>query len=416
MSTPLRVGSLFSGVGGFDLGFERAGMTVAWQCEIDLRARAVLTRHWPEVPCYEDVKDVNATAPAVDVLCGGFPCQDLSVAGKRAGLAGERSGLFHAFARVIEQVRPGVVVIENVPGLLSSNGGRDMATVVGTLGELGYGWAYRVLDAQYFGLAQRRQRVFIVGCAGGDTGRAAAILFEPESVRRDSPPSRTAGQGVAGTVGGSSQSGGFRTTDLDNNGAYVIQERAVSENLNAGPQGKGWQEEIAFTLEARQQAQIVASPLTGEGAAEGAWRGDGSDNIVFEPRYVRNGRGAPDKPSPTLHAGEPMMLTVGTLRGSHNPGATDATDAIVATDTLAGTVGARDFKGAGSYRDGGIQNCAMVAGRVRRLMPVEYARLQGFPDDWNDWLPDSARYKQMGNAVAVPVAEWIGRRIVAALQ
>ena len=324
----MKVGSLFTGVGGFDLGFERAGMTVAWQCEIDALCREVLARHWPGVPCYEDVKDVNATVPAVDVLCGGFPCQDLSVAGKRAGLAGERSGLFYEFARVIEQVRPGVVVIENVPGLLSASGGRDMATVVGTLGELGYGWAYRVLDAQYFGLAQRRQRVFIVGCAGGDTGRAASILFEPESVRRDSPPSRTAGQGVAGTLSASNGLGSgsgrgeaenlIPTTDLDNNGAY-----------------------------------IVSSPLTGEGAAEGAWRGDGSDNLIIAPTLDTN---------PERHIG----------RG-------------YTTDHLVLTVGSQ--------------------------MPVEYARLQGFPADWNDWLPDSPRYKQFGNAVAVPVAYWLASRI-----
>ena len=120
----LTVGSLFSGIGGFDLGFERAGMTVQWQAEIDKHARRVLARWWPAAHCYDDVKEIGGSAPRVDVLCGGFPCQDLSVAGRRAGLAGERSGLFHEFMRVVDEVAPRWVVIENVPGLLSSNDGR----------------------------------------------------------------------------------------------------------------------------------------------------------------------------------------------------------------------------------------------------------------------------------------------------
>lgn len=155
----MKVGSLFSGVGGFDLAFERAGFEIAWQCEIDRHASAVLKRHWPDVRLIGDVHDIGPGDGPIDVLVGGFPCQDLSVAGRRAGLAGERSGLFFEFARCIETLAPEWVVIENVPGLLSSNGGRDMATVVGTLGKLGYGWAYRVLDAQYDHLAQRRERV-----------------------------------------------------------------------------------------------------------------------------------------------------------------------------------------------------------------------------------------------------------------
>lgn len=189
----MKVGTLFSGIGGFDLGFECAGMSVAWQCEIDKHALTVLDRHYPDVPRYGDVTTLQGDAVApVDVLVGGFPCQDLSVAGRRAGLAGKRSGLFYEFARIIDEATPKWVVIENVPGLLSSNGGRDMGAVLGTLAELGYGFSYRVLDAQYFGVAQRRRRVFIVGYLG-DWRRAAQVLLEPEGVRRDSPPSREAG-------------------------------------------------------------------------------------------------------------------------------------------------------------------------------------------------------------------------------
>ena len=137
----------------------------------------------------------------------------LSVAGRRAGLAGERSALFFEFARLLGALGPRWCLIENVPGLLSSNGGRDFGVVLDTLGKLGYWWTYRVLDSQYFGVAQRRRRVYVVGHLGGPC--PAEILFEPESLRRDTPPRRETGSEVAGTIGGRVKN------DLDGHGAYV---------------------------------------------------------------------------------------------------------------------------------------------------------------------------------------------------
>lgn len=172
----LTFGSLFTGVGGFDLGFERAGMRCLWQAEIDKYCREVLNRHF-EVPIVEDVRNVTRkTVSAVDVVCGGSPCQDVSIAGRRTGIHGERSGLFFEFIRVLEELKPGWFVFENVPGLLSSNGGRDFRTVLLSLAECGYGVCYRVLDSQYFGVPQRRRRVYVVGHRGD--GRAAHVLFE----------------------------------------------------------------------------------------------------------------------------------------------------------------------------------------------------------------------------------------------
>jgi DNA-cytosine methyltransferase len=200
MSAPTYL-SLFAGVGGFDLGLDAAGWCCAAQVEIDPQARSVLRHRWPHVPKYEDVRHVGrSNLPRVDLICGGFPCQDLSVAGRRAGLAGERSGLFYEFARIIDELAPAWVLLENVPGLLSSNGGRDMAAVVGTLGELGYGWAYRVLDLQHFRIPQRRRRVFIVARAGGVC--PPEILLEPESVRGDPAARGEAGEGAAGGAQG----------------------------------------------------------------------------------------------------------------------------------------------------------------------------------------------------------------------
>ena len=188
----MKIGSLFAGIGGFDLGFERAGFEVAWCAEWDRAAQAVLRTRFPRATVYGDIReiDLDALAP-VDVICGGFPCQDLSVAGKRAGLAGARSGLFHDAMRIVRRVNPSVLILENVPGLLSSNHGLDFATV---LREVGEGWdcaevGWRVLDSQFFGVAQRRRRVFVV--AGSRIGCAESILALAESCGGD-PPSRGA--------------------------------------------------------------------------------------------------------------------------------------------------------------------------------------------------------------------------------
>lgn len=192
----LTFGSVFTGIAGIDLGLERAGMTCAWQVEIDKHCQFVLSRHFPHTPRHGDITTLKGgDLGSVDALVGGFPCQDVSLAGRRAGLAGKRSGLFFEFARLIDELAPRWVVIENVPGLLSSNGGRDMGAVLGTLAELGYGYAYRVLDAQYFGVPQRRRRVVIVGNSR-DWTAPAAVLFESESVRGDSPPRRETGAGI----------------------------------------------------------------------------------------------------------------------------------------------------------------------------------------------------------------------------
>jgi DNA (cytosine-5)-methyltransferase 1 len=183
----LRAVSLFAGIGGFDLALSRAGVEVVAMVEIDKACQSVLKRHFPNAQGFTDVTKVKGRhlGTGIDLIVGGFPCQDVSVAGKRAGLAGKRTGLFFEAVRIIEEVKPQYVILENVPGLLSSNGGRDMGTVLGTLAQLGYGLAYRVLDAQYFGVPQRRRRVFIVGSLG-DWNGPREILFEPESLRGDS--------------------------------------------------------------------------------------------------------------------------------------------------------------------------------------------------------------------------------------
>lgn len=179
----MKAGSLFSGTGAFDLGLEQAGIDVAWQCEIDPSCQLVLRHHFPEKPLHEDVRFVDpALTGHVDVLFGGFPCQDLTLAGNRRGLDGERSSLFYSMADAIDRYRPRWFLIENVPGLLSASSGEALSAVVGTLAELGYGVTWRVLDSHAFGVPQRRRRVFIVGHRES-LARAVRALLVPGSNR-----------------------------------------------------------------------------------------------------------------------------------------------------------------------------------------------------------------------------------------
>jgi DNA (cytosine-5)-methyltransferase 1 len=184
----LRVASFFAGIGGFDLGFERAGLEVVWQCEINEFCRDILHQHWPRVPCVKDIKEVaneketGASIPDADVWAGGFPCQDVSLArgsNARKGLRGKQSSLFFDFLKLVTARMPATVVIENVAGLLSSHGGRDFQIVIRSLAQLGYGVGWRVFNSRYFGVPQSRQRVYIVACYR-DPERAGQILFESE--------------------------------------------------------------------------------------------------------------------------------------------------------------------------------------------------------------------------------------------
>ena len=200
------------------MGLERAGWVCRWQVEKNPYRRAVLARHWPDVARRGDIETDTVGLERVDLICGGFPCQDLSVAGGRAGLAGERSSLFFEFARILLALKPKWCLIENVPGLLHSQHGRDFATVLDKLAGIGYGVAWRVLDSQHFGVPQRRRRVYIIGCFGEPC--PPEILFEPESCGGGTSAGRAAGEEVAGTLGGGAGGRGWGY-DLDVNGAFI---------------------------------------------------------------------------------------------------------------------------------------------------------------------------------------------------
>lgn len=215
MNSPLTLVSLFDGIGGFCLAFERAGATTVATVEIDKAAAAVSARHFPHAHQFDDVTKVTGNdlravgfVPDRGVITAGWPCQDLSVAGRREGLAGARSGLWWEVVRLLDETHARWFVGENVPGLLSSNNGQDMGAVVGALGDLGYGVAYRILDAQHFGVPQRRRRVFFVGHLGEPWSASAEVLFELEGGGGDSAAGSEAGAGFAtGSERGIGESG-----------------------------------------------------------------------------------------------------------------------------------------------------------------------------------------------------------------
>jgi DNA (cytosine-5)-methyltransferase 1 len=416
----VRVLSLFSGAGGMDLGLEAAGHQVVGLCEIDPTCRKVLRRHWPDTPIWEDVTDVRACSCAspmgegdalesastiidgelgihggvttgsdvrcpncggvrrgrVDLVAGGSPCQDLSVAGRRAGLDGARSGLFWHQCRIADEAAARWVVWENVTGALSSNDGADFAAVLwGLTGALpdvpDGGWrtggvvvgpkrtaVWRLLDARYFGVAQRRRRVFVVAGPGDLCG--PEILFESESCGGDHRPSAAAGQEVAGTLGFGSGGRGYRN-DLDGSGAFVpfvkvVRSGARDDDGNLPPDV--WRHvETAPTLAGHDLGSDTRATVLA--AFDSTWSG----------RYPMND----DDLSPTLKVGSSLGI---------------ASPPAVATNLA-----------------------------VRRLTPVECERLMGWNDDHTRWaddgteIADSHRYRMCGNGVVSPVARWIGTRL-----
>ena len=417
----VKVLSLFSGAGGLDLGLEQAGMTVVAQCElgyttdpdtgrhVNVFTREILARRWPGLPLHDDVTTLDGEQfrGRVDLVAGGSPCQDLSVAGRRQGLDGARSGLFWHQCRVADQAAAPWVVWENVGGALSSNDGADFAAVLWGLtgtcpGVPDGGWrtsgvvvgpkrtaVWRLLDARWFGVAQRRRRVFVV--AGPRDRCGPEVLLEPEGLRGNPHPSGEAGSPVAALT-----SSGVGTCGPDDNQAqagHLIQ--ALTTRCGA-------------VFDDQQVGQLIAFDPTQVTSPENR-----SNPQPGDPCHTLPAHGAP----PAIAFGWANAATQGdNVSIDESPPLRTTTQPAVAYQCHGSNVGPL-----GTLRaSGGVPFLNDGDAAVRSLTPRECERLMGWPDDHTRWtdtgdeIADSHRYRACGNGVVTPVAAWIGDRIMEA--
>lgn len=438
----MRHASFFSGVGGLDLGFERAGIETVSVSEIDPYANSVLAERFPGAPNLGSITEINADdIPEADIWSGGFPCQDLSVAGKRAGFAGKRSSLAFTFLDLVEQRRPRWLVLENVPGLFSSNQGRDFLRLLSEMDELGYSVAWRTLDARYFGVAQRRRRVFIVACL--EPNRAEQVLFECEGGCGHLAPSKQKRQGIASNTPDSTGIAGAITRRFSKGVNSTIDEplivssspysnrvRAVdgvARRMDDQPivEGEGstpaYQEEYADTLAARDWKGGVSNQDIGRKGwlaivRSSQFAGYTEDNEVGGT--LRAGGGDLGGGSEHLMiANQETILSFPSRFGS-NANVTENQAQSMAHSAGAPAVfrkssRAQTNEDSETWVEGDVANTlnSFDVGDVRTTHAIV-----GGTQDEDALLPvglDSHRYRCCGNGVVASVAEWIGRRIVA---
>ena len=413
----MRYLSVCSGIEAASVAWRPLGWDPVAFSEIGPFPCAALRHHYPDTPNWGDMNGFKEwPRESVDVLVGGTPCQSFSVAGLRRGLDDPRGNLMLVYLAILASYRPRWMVWENVPGVLSSNRGRDFGTFLGALGQLGYGWAYRILDAQYLGVPQRRRRVFVVGYLG-DWRYPGAVLSERQSLSGYPPPSAGTGSRVAAGLTRGADSGG--------KGGYAGRRREDDENVvvcgqcqgsGVGPIGALRKSNGAVT----GGVPFVAAPLT---------RSPYADNESRETLLVPTVAHALTAQKTASHRMDPSGETFVThsLRGEGFDASEDGTGrgtplvfAQNSRDEVRYVGGDGQLVGALAAETGSKQQSYIQHNGVRRLTPRECERLQGLPDDYTlvpyNGKPakDSPRYQAIGNSIAVPVLEWIGRRIDAA--
>jgi DNA (cytosine-5)-methyltransferase 1 len=458
----MKVLSLFSGVGGFDMGLENAGMQTVFQCEWDKHANTILHKHWPHVPKWEDVstltgKHILTHAPVIDVVAWGSPCQDLSVAGKRSGLEGERSGLFHEGIRIIKELRketngqyPRISIWENVVGALNSNRGADFGIIINEMAEAGamvIEWA--VLDAQYFGIPQRRRRVFVIAifdpaiaerCPETLLPVAESLpghLAKGKPARKSATSKTPTSVGTDGGILGSDIVGSLNTSDAKMISSQYVRENkcvvepfvkssraqtaddsetwvegAVNPTLNSFDQGDvRATTAIVFENSYRDGARIANDGVTQTLSAKMGSGGGNTPMLAFDTQFGSNAN-VTENVAPTLKSSQAPPSVAYGIQGSmigrqdHNgPAGKGHTEEGDPMFTLTGT-------------DIHAVSHAEPTMAVRRLTPLECERLMGWPDDHTRYKADGTeqadthRYKQCGNGVASPVAQWIAKHLL----
>jgi len=430
----VRYGSVCSGIEAATAAWHPLGWEPAFFSEIEPFPRAVLSHHYPDVPLHGDFTTIGADEYGpIDLLVGGTPCQSFSIAGLRGGLDDDRGNLALEFLRLAQRTRAKWLVWENVPGVLSSNGGRDFGSILGGMVELGYGFAYRVLDAQYFGVAQRRRRVFVVGCLG-DWRSAAAVLFERHSLQGHSAPSREKGQRLADTLTvGANQCSRFIGDITEDEYPEQVAARMVAF-------GEYDIDGTASTIKERDYkdaTDLVAFPINTQLGLRGAETSNstregigiwGADDPAFTLQRAHSHAVA-------THGGGFDVTPTLTSNGDAHSGFRDEHGLVPVAFPINTQIGLRGAKTSNSSREGiGLgddgdpsftlqrahSHAVATQSAVRRLTPIECERLQGFPDDFTripyrnkpaEQCPDGPRYKALGNSMAVPVMRWIGERI-----
>lgn len=405
----MRHASFFSGVGGLDLGFHRAGIETVSLSEIDKYASAVLAERFVGVPNLGNILEVKADEiPEADIWSGGFPCQDLSVAGKRAGFAGNRSSLAFTFLDAVEQRKPRWLLLENVPGLFSSNGGADFGRLISEMVTLGYGISWRVLDARWFGVAQRRKRVFIIAAlndafAGAGAERAAEVLFECQGGCGHIEAGNTQGQAVATSPTSSAGISSTVTSKWAKGSGGPAGDEIQNLTLSAPPNAYGmraadglggWVDNSQGLADPQRVGNFEMYDFPNEPIAQSLNRERARDTLAYN-----------------LGVAATLTSPAGGGRRDKIPMALDGGSAIPTVFRKSARVTGPDT--AETWVDDGLANTLnnFDVGDIR----TTHAVLGGEPMDEDD-LPlglDSNRYRCCGNGIVAPVAEWIGRRILA---
>ena len=410
----MRYLSVCAGIEAATVAWHHMGWEAAGYSEIEKFPSLVLDHHYPNVPKLGDMTRYKEwDIGTINLLVGGTPCQSFSVAGLRKGMADPRGNLALVYCGILDHFRPQWFVWENVPGVLSSNGGRDFGSFLGALAELGYGFAYRVLDAQWFGVAQRRRRVFVVGYLG-DWRRAAAVLFERQSLRRDLAPSREKRQ-VTPTL--TKEGTGVSRPGHNEDGWYIPTVAATLTKAGSGGQnfecGDTYIPEIMSTLNANDGKKWGSNQWVNEGKAI-------IQPVAIQGNLIGRDAGGPQGVG-VSESGAMYTLTKADVHGVAQPIPLDLRNA--GRDPEKHDAVNRQGVGVGQPGDPAhTVTTACVHGvadamAVRRLTPTECERLQGFPDGYTDiqpngkQTPDGPRYKALGNSMAVPVMRWIGERI-----
>lgn len=436
--------SVCSGIEAPSAAWEPLGWKPQWFSEIEPFPCAVLAHHYPDVPNLGDMTKIHETETFrrsdIDLLIGGTPCQSFSLAGLRKGLDDPRGNLMLTFLSLIDRKRPRWVIWENVPGVLSSwsdaeedqDGGvwqtNDFDTFLSGLRQLGYGIAWRILDAQYYGVAQRRRRVFVVGYPG-DWRPAAAVLFERYSLQGYPPPRRKTGQDVAGTL--ASSAGRRCGKGLDD--VLIPSTGDVSHCLNAGGMGRqDFESEtlIASALTTRPYSDNVSKESNLISECYGVDEECNATDNHFGP-LLRGGQGGTRQAVAYRTAGDGGIYEEGDRTAPLTTGTDRCANIVTVPDNVGVFMAGQGAKAGGigystdvsptlKAADSGLNRtpCIHHGWRVRRLTPTECARLQGFPDNYlnipykgKGSPPDGPVYKAYGNSIAVPVLHWIGKRI-----